>query len=173
MTFPMELLIYPNDRLVAKNQPISAYTPEVAENVAEMFKIMAAADGIGLAAPQAGWNVRLFILGVPGPKDGEVTHRVVWNPEIETFGDRVSMREGCLSFPKIHGNILRWTRTRLVGHTPEGRIDEVFTDLAAQAIQHEMDHIEGILFIERMTAADRRMNDVAIRELADRTLKKK
>lgn len=170
---PMELVIYPSDRLVSKNQVIKAYSADVAEQVAEMWKVMAKADGIGLAAPQVGWNVRLFILGVPGPNDGEVIHRVVWNPEIENSGDRVSMREGCLSFPKIFADIVRWTRTHLVGQTPEGKIDEVFTGLAAQAVQHEMDHLDGVLFIERMTPADRKMNDGAIRALADRTLKKK
>lgn len=170
---PKELVLYPSNHLVAKNQPILAYTADVAEHVAEMWKIMAKDDGIGLAAPQIGWSVRLFILGVPGPNDGEVVHRVVWNPEVEHSGDRVPMKEGCLSFPKIFADITRWTRTHLVGQTPEGKIDEVFTGLAAQAVQHEMDHLDGILFIERMTPADRRMNDKAIRALADRTLKKK
>lgn len=173
MILPMELSIYPSSYLVAKNQPIEKYSDEVKEKVAEMWKVMASADGIGLAAPQVGWNVRLFILGVPGPNDGEVVHRVVWNPQIENSGEKIAMREGCLSFPKIHANIIRWTRTHLVGQTPEGKIDEVFTGLAAQAVQHEMDHLDGVLFIERMTPADRKMNDAAIRALADRTLKKK
>jgi peptide deformylase len=170
---PMDLVLYPSNHLVAMNQTIPAYSADVAEQVAKMFKVMEKADGIGLAAPQVGWNVRLFILGVPGPNDGEVVHRVVWNPEIENSGDRIPMREGCLSFPKIFADITRWTRTHLIGHTLEGKIDEVFAGLAAQAVQHEMDHLDGVLFIERMTPADRRMNDAAIRALADRTLKKK
>src|SRR5438876_997980 len=118
---PMQLAIYPSNHLVSKNQPISQYTPEIAEQIAEMWKIMEKTDGIGLAAPQVGWNVKLFILGVPGSKKGEVIHRVVWNPEIENGGKRIAMREGCLSFPKIYAGIVRYTETHLTGHTPEGK----------------------------------------------------
>jgi peptide deformylase len=169
----MEIVRYPNDLLVAKNKPLDRYTPDAAAQVVEMLKLMYRTGGVGLAAPQVGWNVRLFTLGVSAVGDPEVKHRVIWNPEIETSGELVPMREGCLSFPRIYAQIKRWTRTRLVGQTPEGPIDEVFMGLGAQAIQHEMDHLDGILFIEKMTPADRQLNDAAIRTLADQTLRKK
>lgn len=169
---PMELVLYPSDVLVSKNVPISAYDADVAAQVREMFSVMASLDGAGLAAPQVGWNVKLFILGVPGPKDGEAIQRVVWNPSIQTSGDLVLMEEGCLSFPGIFAKVPRWTRTRLVGQTPEGPIDEVFTGFAAQAVQHEMDHLEGLLFIEKMSPADRQRVAPALRELAARQSKK-
>jgi len=164
----MELVLYPSNHLVMKNERVDGWTPEVAERVDRMWKVMERTDGIGLAAPQVGWNVRLFILGVPGPNDGDVVHRVVWNPEVETSGDLVPMHEGCLSFPGIRADIPRWTRTRLLGMTREGPIDEVFVGLAAQAVQHEMDHIEGLLFIEKMTPADRMRVNPILRELAER-----
>ncbi len=165
---PMELVIYPSNHLVAKNQRIEAWTPDIAAQVAEMRKVMDQADGIGIAAPQVGWNVRLFILGVPGPKDGETVHRVVWNPEVETSGDMVPMMEGCLSFPGIRAPIPRWTRARLRGRTPEGVIDEVFAGIGAQAVQHEMDHIDSLLFIEKMSPADRMRIAPVLRELAEK-----
>ena len=168
----MELVLYPSDVLVSKNLAVSSYSLDVAAHVREMFEMMASLDGAGLAAPQVGWNVRLFILGVPGPKDGEAVQRVVWNPAIHNSGDLVPMDEGCLSFPGIFAKIPRWTRTRLLGQTPEGPIDEVFTGFAAQAVQHEMDHIDALLFIEKMSPADRQRVAPALRELAARQSKK-
>lgn len=164
----MQLLFYPNDALTARNKPLEAYTPTVAAHVREMFGIMGHAEGAGLAAPQVGWNVRLFIMGAAGPYDREAVERVVWNPSIETSGDLVPMEEGCLSFPYISGKVARWTRTRLIGQTPDGPIDEVFTGFAAQAIQHEMDHLDGLLFIEKMSPADRRRIAPQLHELISR-----
>ena len=168
----MELAIYPSDYLVSMNKKIEAYTPEVAAKVAEMWPVMESADGVGLAAPQVGWNVQLFIMGIPDSA-GETVRRAVWNPTIKTFGDQVPMMEGCLSFPRSRAEIKRWTHARLTGQTVDGPIDEVLAGLAAQAAQHEMDHLDGILFIERMTPADRLKNEPLIRALAETTLKKK
>ncbi len=170
---PMELVVYPSNHLVAKNQKIDAWTPDIAARVAEMRKVMEKSDGIGIAAPQVGWNVQLFILGIPAPNDGEVVTRVVWNPEVETSGDLVPMPEGCLSFPGIRASVPRWTRARLRGRTPEGLLDEVFVGVAAQAVQHEMDHIEGLLFIEKMTPADRMRVAPILRELAEKSFPQK
>lgn len=168
----MELAIYPSDFLVSRNQPIATFDAAVAARVKDMVEVMVASNGAGLAAPQVGWNVRLFILGVPGPNDGEAIERVVWNPTIQTSGDLVLMEEGCLSFPQIFARIPRWTRARLQGQTPEGAFDEVFTGFAAQAVQHEMDHLDGLLFIEKMSPADRQRIAPALRELAGRKFPK-
>jgi len=169
----MEIVTYPSEILLAINRPLQKYTPEAAAQVVEMLKLMYRTGGIGLAAPQVGWNVRLFTLGIPAVGDGDVKHRVLWNPEVETAGDLVPMREGCLSFPRIYAEIKRWTRVRLRAQSPEGPVDEIFVGLGAQAVQHEMDHLDGILFLEKMTPADRQRNDAAIRALADSTLKGK
>jgi peptide deformylase len=167
----MEIVIYPSDYLVTRNKKIEAYTPEIASFVEEMFRVMEKSDGVGLAAPQVGWNVRLFILGIPD--QGEMVKRVIWNPEIATYGEQIPTPEGCLSFPDIRAEIPRWTRARLVGQTPEGPLDLILSGFPAQAAQHEMDHLEGVLFIERMLPADRQRNDAAIRALADSALKHK
>jgi peptide deformylase len=169
---PMELVVYPSDYLVAHNQKIDVYTPDIKARVSQMWEVMEKSDGVGLAAPQVGWNVQLFILGVPD-RSGEMIHRVVWNPRVETFGDQVPMFEGCLSFPGIRAQIKRWTHARLVGMTPEGPLDETLFGLAAQAAQHEADHLDGLLFIERMTSADRQKAEPILRALAEGTLKKK
>ena len=167
----MQILLYPDERLTAKAVELKEYTPETSRLVAEMLRLTSTRDGAGLAAPQVGWSARLFILSAPAAGDRDPKTRIVWNPSIETSGDLVPMGEGCLSFPGVWAEIQRWTRVRLLGQTPEGPIDEVFIGFGAQAVQHEMDHLEGLLFLEKMTEADRRLNEpilAALREGAKR-----
>ena len=164
----MDLVLYPDPRLTAKNGDLMEYTPNVALRMAEMVKKNLQLGGAGLAAPQVGWNVRLFVLSAPAVGDTSVIHRIIWNPTVETSGELVPMREGCLSFPRIWAEIRRWTKVRLLGQTLEGPVDLPLEGLGAQAVQHEMDHLDGILFIERMTDADRRLNRAGIRALEER-----
>lgn len=159
----MEVLFYPDPRLVEANLPITEYTPEMAERVKEMFDLMYKTDGLGLAAPQVGWNVQLFVLNLtPRDKSGE---RVYWNPKITNLGEQILDIEGCLSFPGISAKIKRYQETVMVAETPEGKITTTFSDLGARAIQHEMDHLEGMLFIDRMTPADQRKHAYALKQL--------
>lgn len=156
----MEILKYPDPRLMAPNAPIEIYGPEERAKVAEMFRIMSGADGIGLAAPQVGWNVRLFImrfLEVPA-EEGETERTlsfVFFNPSIKLLGERILAPEGCLSFPGVFAKVERSSQVRLVAQTPYSNVDSVARGLPAQAIQHEMDHLDGVLFTDRMSAAER------------------
>lgn len=159
----MEILFYPDPRLVEANAPITEYTPEMAERVKEMFTLMYKTDGLGLAAPQVGWNVQLFVLNLtPKDKTGE---RVFWNPKILNIGGMVNDIEGCLSFPGMAAKIKRFEQTEMTAQTPNGEVTEYFTDLGARAIQHEMDHLDGMLFIDRMTPADQRKNAYGLKQL--------
>ena len=159
----MEVLLYPDPRLLEPNAPITEYTPEMAERVKEMFELMYKTDGLGLAAPQVGWNVQLFVLNLtPKDKSGE---RVYWNPKIFNAGEQLLDIEGCLSFPGMSAKIKRFQTTEMTAQTPTGEVTEYFSDLGARAIQHEMDHLEGMLFIERMTPADQRKNAYAMKQL--------
>lgn len=164
----MEVVLYPDPRLTAKNTDLTVYTPAIAARMAEMVKKNVLLGGAGLAAPQVGWNVRLFILAVRAVGDKELTYRIVWNPAVEPSGNLVPMREGCLSFPDVFGTIRRWTKVRLMGQTPEGPIDRMFESFGAQAVQHEMDHLDGVLFTERMSEADRRLNRPLLKALEER-----
>jgi peptide deformylase len=155
----VELLKYPDPRLVAKNLPIEKLGPEEIRKIEQMFHVMAASDGIGLAAPQVGWNVQLFILGFSQQA------LVFWNPTIELSGERVTMMEGCLSFPGIPGQVERSTRARLKAMTVGGPVDIMATDFLAQAVQHEMDHVDGVLFIERLSAVERTRIEPQLEEL--------
>lgn len=144
----MEILKYPDPRLTAPNKPIERLEADDARRIEEMFGLMAKVDGIGLAASQVGWNVRLFILGFEGSPS------IFWNPTIELIGEKDLLTEGCLSFPGITGQVARASRVRLRARTPEGAIDVMTTGLAAQAVQHEMDHVDGRLFIEYFSPED-------------------
>lgn len=150
----LRILSYPDPALRAPNLPL-AWNDEAKAKVEEMYKLLGEAEGLGLAAPQVAWNVRLFIMDVPDRKTGDTASRVVFNPSVIPMEPLVPMEEGCLSLPRIYVKVPRSPRVRLVGETPEGTIDEILTDLDAQAAQHEMDHLNGILLVDKMSAADR------------------
>jgi peptide deformylase len=160
---PLEILWYPDSRLTANNTPITEYTPEMADKVKEMFTLMYKTDGIGLAAPQIGWNVQLFVLNItPNDKSKE---RVYWNPKVFNTGSMINDVEGCLSFPTVNAKIKRYEHTEMTAQTPNGEVTEYFEGLGARAIQHEMDHLEGMLFIERMTPADQKKHAFILKQL--------
>lgn len=163
----MRLLVYPNSLLAGKNSPLDSYGPHEARRAARMLDIMYRTDGVGLAAPQVGWNVRLFVMNLSGRK-GEGEELVLWNPVIETGGALEPVQESCLSFPGVSAAIPRWAWTHVVARSPGGRFERRFEGFGSQAVQHEVDHLDSVLLIERMTAADRRANDRAIMELVGR-----
>ena len=156
----MELLKYPDPRLTEHNRPIDALSSEDLLKVEEMFGVMARSDGLGLAAPQVGWNVRLFILGFEAREP-----LIFWNPKIELVGEKQLMTEGCLSFPGISVPVSRALRVRLLAETPNGPVDLMTAGLAAQAVQHEMDHVDGKLFIEHLSPEDRARIEPVLAEL--------
>lgn len=162
-TIKLRILWYPDPRLIATNAPVIEYNPQMAEIVRVMFEMMYKTDGIGLAAPQIGWNIQLFVLNLtPKDKSGE---RVYWNPKIINSGEQITDIEGCLSFPSMSAKIKRFAHTQMQAMTPTGPVTEEFDDLGARAIQHEMDHLDGMLFIDRMTPADQRKHAFTLKQL--------
>lgn len=155
----LKIIYYPDMRLVSKNEPVEEYIKEMAEKTEEMFEAMYAVKGLGLAACQVGWNIKLFIMDVNGQK------KVYYNPTIELGGDTIKEPEACLSLPGIVGKIIRNTMVKLTANTPDGAVEETFEGLQARAVQHEMDHLDGSLILERMTPADYGRNKIAINRL--------
>lgn len=159
----VKILWYPDPRLIATNKPVAKYVPEMEPLIKAMFELMYKTDGIGLAAPQIGWNTQLFVMNLtPKDKAGE---RVYWNPKITNSGEMISDIEGCLSFPGMSANIKRYAHTEMRAMTPTGEVVEQFDGLGARAIQHEIDHLDGMLFIERMTPADQRKHAYTLKQL--------
>ena len=148
------ILRYPNPRLRVVAAPVESIDDTVRARVFQMLKILVEEEGIGLAAPQIGWPVRMFVMNVHPHHDP--THSVaIFNPEIVSVSGKTwSMTEGCLSFPGISGKIERPWEVRFKGQNLEGASTEFeLHGLPARCMLHEFDHLDGILFIDRMSPA--------------------
>jgi peptide deformylase len=125
------------------------------ELMEDMFDTMYAEGGVGLAAPQVGESVRVIVLDGDIDRYGEERIALV-NPVITSHEAEVEEEEGCLSIPGLREKVRRWERVRVTGLDPEGRVVELEAgDLLARAIQHEIDHLDGILFIDRLSSLKR------------------
>ena len=159
----MDILPYPHPALRWKSKPIQEINEELRRIVAEMFELMYAAKGIGLAANQVGLPYRLFILNLsadPALKDEEI---VFLNPDILKRKGTTEGEEGCLSFPGMYGQVKRAAKIDIEAFDLSGECFEYSLDeLAARAVQHESDHLDGVLFIDRMTESARRELDPVI-----------
>ena len=141
---------HPTLRRVAKRvDPREIREPLFQQLVDDMFETMYAAPGVGLAAPQVNVSKRLFVMDV---HDDEHEPAVVINPKIEEAGEEVELREGCLSVPGMVGEIVRYDRVTVSGLDRLGRKIRISGDgLTAQCLQHEIDHLNGTLYIDRAT----------------------
>jgi peptide deformylase len=164
----LSILQYGDPILRAKGKQIEKIDDHIRELAASMIETMHAANGIGLAAQQVGEALQLTVLDISQIEDRPSTLKlngkdvvptesmplVLINPEIE-LGDETEIgTEGCLSFPEINGQIERAESTIARAQNLEGdKIEIVATGLLARAIQHEVDHLNGILFIDRMNSA--------------------
>ena len=168
----VRLRIYPDPVLKRRSQPVPELSPEQIETelvprLNRMFQIMDEDGGIGLAAPQVGWSVRLFIAQIPlGQAEGD--RRVYINPEIIGGNGEDDDEEGCLSFPDIRGRVRRHAEIHLRARDETGAVfEERSHGLAARCWQHELDHLDGILFITRMSAGDQLAIKQGLRELEE------
>lgn len=172
-----DLVYYPDPRLRKKSEPIAKITDEIRARVKAMYPVMYAAKGIGLAAPQIGWNVRLFVMSVSGEPQDEIC---LVNPEIIAEEGKHSMEEGCLSLPEIRGKIERpkkiKVRAAVISERDpsiDGQEVEIEADgLVGRCVQHEMDHLDGILIIDRFSPAKKQAVKARLRELEEKFAEK-
>ncbi len=161
MILPIYLYGQPVLRKVCKD--IDADYPNLKQLIDNMFETMYAADGIGLAAPQIGLDIRLFVvdlepLAEDNPQYGGFK-KVFINPQIvERKGEMVKLEEGCLSLPGIHETVEREETIR-IQYMDENFVkhDEEFSEFFSRCIQHEYDHIDGILFVDKLSAIRRQL----------------
>lgn len=149
----MDILHYPDPRLRAKNTAVTAFDEELAQTAREMFEVMYRTGGVGLAAPQVGINKKLLVYnptGRAGESDAEI---VLCNPKLVSKSrDQEPGEEGCLSFPDIRGQVTRPVRVKIEAQDLHGEPLELeLEDWDARIFLHEFDHLEGILFIDRMS----------------------
>jgi peptide deformylase len=153
----LEILQAPHPVLKAKAKPIARVDAALRRLAADMFETMYKAPGIGLAAPQVGISERLVVLDVA---DGEERRPMVLvNPEIVwRSGDRATAEEGCLSLPGQFADVTRPQAVKVRFLDDHGDEQEIDTDgLLARCVQHELDHLDGILFVDHLTALKRNM----------------
>lgn len=152
-----EVLRMGDARLLRVAEPVEAFgTPELAALLADMRETMAHLDGAGLAAPQIGVNLRIVIFGFEHneryPDADAVPYTELCNPVLEFLGDEMEDGwEGCLSVPGLRGLVPRHTRLRYRGFDPQGKpIDRTVSGFHARVVQHECDHLDGILYPRRI-----------------------
>lgn len=146
---PITVLGQPILRQVTK--PVTEVTDELRELVANMFETMRAADGVGLAAPQVGREERLCVVEV-----GDVSV-ALFNPEIIERDGKIKWEEGCLSIPEVFGWVERSAYVKVRAMGLDGQTIEVEgTELLAVCLQHEIDHLEGKLFLDHLSFLNRR-----------------
>jgi peptide deformylase len=152
-----EILEYPDPRLREVGKPVQKVTPEIQALVDDMAETMYAAPGCGLAATQIGEALRVFVVDCAS-EDEPSELRVFINPEIfEADGTQV-WDEGCLSFPGVSEEIKRAEHIRVRALDRDGKPFELeATGLLAVAIQHETDHLNGVLMIDKLSALKKRM----------------
>jgi len=163
-------------RLLAVARPITEFdTPELHALIDDMFETMAAAGGVGLAAPQIGVDLQLVIFGFAQsaryPEAEAVPQTILINPTIEPLGDEEALGwEGCLSVPGLRGEVPRHAAIRYRGVDPQGLpIDRSVSGFHARVVQHECDHLIGKLFPMRMRDFTRfGFTEVLFPELAGR-----
>ncbi len=152
-----EVVQFPDPRLKLVSKPITQITDEIRQLAFDMIEVMYDEPGIGLAAPQVGENVRLFVIDTEW-SDEEIGRNplVVINPEISEREGRITWDEGCLSVPDYNAVVERDAKITLLGLDLEGKpIVERAEGLRAVCIQHEVDHLDGILFIDRISRLKR------------------
>lgn len=157
------IVLYPDPVLLAGTEPVTAVDEELRQAVGEMRRVLFEERGVGLAAPQVGLRRRLMLVCPSGSPGDEF---VVLNPEIlEREGDDTD-EEGCLSFPGIYGQVPRATSIRVRYQDLDLRPREMqLDDWVARIFQHELDHLDGVVFIDRMTPESRARIEKDVEEL--------
>lgn len=167
----LPVVAYGDPVLKKEAEEIDKDYPELKKLIKDMFETMYEAAGVGLAAPQIGRSIRLFIVDGspfaeeegeeedPRAKGIENFKQVFINPIIEEeFGEEWAFKEGCLSIPKVREEVYRKEKLRITYYDENWNLkDEVFDGYAARIIQHEYDHIEGVLFTDHLSAIKKKL----------------
>lgn len=161
----MEIVYYPDPRLREVAKPIEKIDDKVKEVAKEMFNVMYENRGIGLAGPQVGFGYRVVVANLIGKPDGE---KVFINPEIIKKSGKVEGEEGCLSLPGIVAVLKRAEKVIVDVTSLDGKRERMEADgLYAKLFQHEIDHLDGILIVDKMSSAEKKLYADKIFELED------
>lgn len=154
----MDVVLYPHPSLKMTAQPVLRIDSILRQQIENMFKLMYATNGIGLAGPQVELPYRVFVMNYTGDAEKKDKEMVFINPIILRRGGKlVSGEEGCLSFPDIFAKVVRPERVTVRAFNIKGEMfTATFEGLAARCVQHENDHLDGYCFIDRLDENERR-----------------
>jgi peptide deformylase len=174
----LDIVTYPREILRKRALPVPAVTDEVRAVALRMIEVMRRLEGVGLAAPQVGLPWRLFVAEVPedpeenrlasaDPPSATLEPKVYINPTLSAYSsDREPFTEGCLSLPKIRGEVIRPSQVTISALDLDGNpFTQRAAGLLARVWQHETDHLDGVLILDRMTQMSRLKNRQLVREL--------
>jgi peptide deformylase len=162
----MDLVLYPHPALREPARPAGRVTPETVETIRQMAAFMREHKGIGLAGPQVGIPLRIVVVNLTGQPPDD---RAFIDPRVVARRGTVTAEEGCLSFPGIRVQIRRAAWVRVEATSPEGTpVTVEADDLLGRVLQHEIDHLDGLLLVDKMSPAERRANLAALRDLEAR-----
>lgn len=147
----MKIVHYPHPALRHKSKPVRSIYKELKIQIGEMKELMYEAKGLGLAAPQVALPFQLLVMNISGDPNKPELEEVFINPIIVERKGIVDDEEGCLSFPGLYQHIKRAKTVKIQAYDLKGQlVEKVVHDLEARAWQHEIDHLNGVLFIDKM-----------------------
>jgi peptide deformylase len=156
MAKTLEVLKYPNPILRRGGEDVEAFDADLAAVAADMLRTMYEYRGVGLAAPQVGKGLNLLVLNPTGDPEDTADEQVLVNPKILSRKKMEYGEEGCLSFPGIYAEVERHSVIKVSYHDLQGEGYEMeLDDFMARIVLHEMDHLQGVLFVDRLSAAER------------------
>ena len=171
MPEPLKIIRYPDPRLKKSSARITEFTPALKELADEMLALMRESKGVGLAAPQVGRNIRLFVMNATGNLEDD---HVYINPVLSEAEGNEEDEEGCLSIPDLRVKVVRAKRLRLEAHDLQGQPVSLSAEaFVARILQHESDHLNGILLTDRMGPVAKIANRGLLKDLEAAYKKKK
>ncbi|WP_297445571.1 peptide deformylase [Desulfurobacterium sp.] len=155
----MEIRIYPDEVLKKKAEKVNEFDEKLRNIVNEMFETMYKRGGLGLAGNQVGILKRIVVIDIEAGKEREGKNKIVLiNPEIITMEGEQINQEGCLSLPGLYKKVKRAAYVKVKAQNIDGEDFEIEgEDLVARALQHEIDHLNGIVFIDRLSPLQKRL----------------
>jgi peptide deformylase len=164
----LNIILWPDPRLKRVSEPVAVFDEKLAALAARMFVLMRENHGVGLAAPQVGQNVRLFVMNATqNPEDD----RIYVNPELTDADGEEEDEEGCLSLPKIKAIIPRNRTMKIQAFDLQGKpFEQTETGYVARIWQHEFDHLNGTLILDRMGPSPRMLARKLLKDLEEQYL---
>lgn len=163
---PLEIVYYPHPTLRHVSKPLVKVDQQLRDWADEMIDLMYEHEGIGLAANQVDLPYRMFVINETGDPDQPEHERIFINPVLSKGKSPTAMSEGCLSLPDIRGPMMRNAKVRVQAYDLAGNeIDEIVEGMLGRVIQHETDHLDGLLFTDKMSTTERAEIDGQLYEL--------